>query len=67
VYWIRGWISGVVELFSDGVDALAQKEPDPDVLAGRATIKAHQELFLSWVGLADVGYKLIIESIEIPE
>ena len=67
VYYVRGWGHGAIELFADGVDALAQIEHDSDVRVVRAVAMAFQGFFMSLVGLADEGYKLIRESIEILE
>ena len=64
VYWIQGWFRGAIELFSDGVDALAQAAGKSDVQAIRAAIMGHLGFFMTWVGLADNGYKLTKESIE---
>jgi hypothetical protein len=67
VYWVRGWVRGAIELFADGVDALAQTGHDSNVRAVRAMALAFQGFFLSSTGLADEGYKPIKESIEILE
>ena len=65
VYWVRGWLYGAIELFADGVDKLAQAQSDSGVQAVRAAAMGHLGFFMSWVGLADEGYKLARESIEI--
>lgn len=65
VYWVRGWFRGAIELFTDCVDRLAQA--DSDVQAVQAVAMAHLGFFMSWVGLAEEGYKLGKESIEILE
>jgi len=67
IYWVRGWFRGAIELFADGVDALAQAESDSDLQAVRAVSMGHLGTFMSWVGLADEGYKLAREGIEILE
>ena len=67
VYWIQGWLRGAIELFSDGVEALALAERDADVQAVRAAVMGHLGFFMTFVGLADEGYKLTKESIEILE
>jgi hypothetical protein len=67
VYYVRGWVRGAIELFADGVAALAQEEHDSDVRAVRAVAMALQGFFMSVVGVADEGYKLIREGIEILE
>jgi predicted ATPase/DNA-binding CsgD family transcriptional regulator len=67
VYWVRGWVRGAIELFSDCVNELAQAEYNPDLKAVRAVAMGHLGFFMSWVGLADEGYKLARDSIEILE
>jgi len=63
-YWIQGWFRGAIELFSNGFDALAQAERGSDVQAVQAAVLGHLGFFMTWVGLADEGYKLTKESIE---
>ena len=67
VYWVRGWFRGAIELFTDCVATLAQTDPDSDIQAVQAVAMAHLGFFMSWVGLAEEGYKLGQESIEILE
>ena len=67
IYWVRGWFYGGIELFADCVDTLAQAKHNPGIQAVQAVAKAHHGYFLSWVGLADKGYKLAKESISMLE
>jgi len=67
VYWIRGWMRGGIELYSAAVDALAHAEPGSELQAVRAAALGHLGFFMTWVGLADQGYKLAKESIQILE
>ena len=67
IYWVRSWFHGGIELFADCANALAQAKHNSDVQAVQAVAKAHQGYFLSWVGLADEGYKLAKESVSILE
>jgi len=67
IYWYRGWVRGAIELFAEAVDALAQSERNPTLQALRAVAMGHQGYFMSWVGLADQGYKLASEGLEILE
>jgi predicted ATPase/DNA-binding CsgD family transcriptional regulator len=67
IYWIRGWTHGAIELFSDGVNSLARSSRDTDIQVVQAVLMAFQAFFMSWVGLAEDGYKLTRQSIEILE
>ena len=64
---VRGWGRGAVELFAGGVNALDRSEGDSALQAVRAICMAFQGFFMAWVGLADDGYKLARESINILE
>jgi len=66
-YWIRGWNHAGIELFRKTVEALNPLQGDSEADAVRAIAMANQGYFLSWVGLADQGYALAKESIEILE
>ncbi|HSG43814.1 MAG TPA: LuxR C-terminal-related transcriptional regulator [Anaerolineales bacterium] len=66
-YWVRGWIRSAIELFTETADDLAQAEHDPDIQAVRAAALGHLAFFVSWVGLAEDGYKLAKKSIKIGE
>jgi predicted ATPase/DNA-binding CsgD family transcriptional regulator len=66
-YWIRGGNHAGIELFKKTVEALNPLQGNTEVDAVRATAMANQGFFLSWVGLADQGYALAKESIEILE
>jgi len=63
VYWIRGWMRGGIELYSGAVDALAQAEPGSELQAVHAAALGHLGFFMTWVGLADQGYKLAKKSV----
>lgn len=67
VYWVRGWMSGAIDLFSRTVDALAHVEADSEVKAVRAAAMGHLGFFMTWVGLADEGFSLAKESLKILE
>ncbi len=66
-YWIRGWNHAGVELFKKTVEALDPLQGNAEADAVRATAMANQGFFLTWVGLADQGYALAKESIQILE
>jgi predicted ATPase/DNA-binding CsgD family transcriptional regulator len=66
-YWIRGWNHAGIELFEKTVKALDPLAGNAEADTIRATAMAHQGFFLTWVGLADQGYALAKESIEILE
>jgi predicted ATPase len=64
VYWFRGWNHSGMELFADAVHALQGKKDNESVIL-RALAMAYQGYFMSWLGLADQGYELAVESVEI--
>jgi predicted ATPase/DNA-binding SARP family transcriptional activator len=64
VYWIRWWNHAGMELFADAVTVLENEEDDESV-ALRALAMAYQAYFMGWLGLADQGYELAEESVEI--
>ncbi|MGD8750270.1 MAG: LuxR C-terminal-related transcriptional regulator [Anaerolineales bacterium] len=67
VYWIRGWNLAAVELYRKAADALCEVQDDVEAEAVRATAMANQGFFMAWLGLADQGYRLARESVEILE
>jgi predicted ATPase/DNA-binding CsgD family transcriptional regulator len=67
VYWFRGWNHGGEELFREAVDALSLEATDEDTESVRALAMAHQGYFKTWLGLAEQGYDLAKESVEILE
>ena len=64
VYWIRWWNHAGMELFAEAVSAL-QGEEDEESVALRALAMAFQGYFMAWLGLAEQGYELAKESVEI--
>jgi predicted ATPase/DNA-binding CsgD family transcriptional regulator len=64
VYWVRGWNHAGMELFAEAARVL-QGEEDQDSAALGAVAMAHQGYFMAWLGLADQGYELAKESVEI--
>ena len=67
VYWVRGWTRAAIDLFSGAVKVLPQSGGDPEVQAVRSGAMGHLGFFMTSVGLADKGYELGNESIEILE
>jgi tetratricopeptide (TPR) repeat protein len=66
VYWIRWWNHAGMELFAEAVQALQEKEGNEfEVL--RALAMAYQSYFMGWLNLAERGYKLATESLQILE
>ncbi len=66
-YWIRGWNHAGIELFKKTVEVLNPLRANAEADTVRAIAMANQSFFLTWVGLADQGYDLAKESIEILE
>jgi predicted ATPase/DNA-binding CsgD family transcriptional regulator len=64
VYWIRWWNHAGMELFTEVVSIL-QGEVDNESVALRALARAYQGYFMAWLGLAEQGYRLAKESVEI--
>ncbi|NIM93349.1 MAG: tetratricopeptide repeat protein [Anaerolineales bacterium] len=64
IYWIRWWTHAGMELFAEAVEAL-QGEKGVDAVALRAYAMALQGIFMAWLGLAEGGYGLAKESVEI--
>jgi predicted ATPase/DNA-binding CsgD family transcriptional regulator len=66
-YWIRGSNRAAVELFTQAVEVLGQARGDAETDAARGTAMAHQAHFLAWIGLAEQGFPLARESVQILE
>jgi predicted ATPase/DNA-binding CsgD family transcriptional regulator len=64
VYWIRWWNHAGMELFAEAVQGLRGAQ-DEEILPLRALAMAFQAYFMTWLGLADQGYELAKESVEI--
>jgi len=64
VYWIRWWNHAGKELFAQAARAL-KGQADEEAVALRALVMAFQGYFMSWLDLADQGYELAKESVEI--
>ena len=64
VYWIRWWNHAGMELFAEAASAL-EGEEDEESAALRALATAYQGYFMAWLDLAEQGYELAIESVEI--
>jgi predicted ATPase/DNA-binding CsgD family transcriptional regulator len=64
VYWIRWWTHAGMELFAEAAQSL-QGGQDKEIIPLRALATAFQAYFMTWVGLADQGYELAKESVEI--
>jgi tetratricopeptide (TPR) repeat protein len=64
VYWIRWWNHAGMGLFAEAVRAL-QDTGDEDAVALRGLAMAFQGYFMAWLDLADRGYELAKESVEI--
>jgi len=68
VHWFYGWNHGGEELFREAVNALSDAEhSDEETETVRALALAHRGFFKSWLGLADQGYELAKESVDILE
>jgi predicted ATPase/DNA-binding CsgD family transcriptional regulator/tetratricopeptide (TPR) repeat protein len=66
VYWIRWWNHAGMELFSHAAEML-QPSYDPEITALGALAKAYQGYFMAWLDLADQGYTLAKEGVEVLE
>ena len=64
IYWIRWWNHAGMELFAQAVQAL-QGIQDENIRALRAMAMAFQAYFMAWLDLADQGFKLAGEAVEI--
>jgi predicted ATPase/DNA-binding CsgD family transcriptional regulator len=64
VYWIRWWNHAGMELFAEAVQGLRGAQ-DEEILPLRALAMAFQAYFMTWLGLADRGFELAKESVEI--
>lgn len=67
VHWFHGWNHGGEELFREGVNALTVEHSDKETETVRALALAHRGFFKSWLGIADQGYELAKESVDILE
>lgn len=67
VYLIRGWNHAAAGLFGKAQEALSELLGDLKAKAVHAIGMAMQGFFLAWLGLADQGYPLAKESVEILE
>jgi predicted ATPase/DNA-binding CsgD family transcriptional regulator len=63
-FWIRWWNHAGMALFAQAARAL-QGEADEETVALRALAVAFQGYFMAWLDLADRGYELAKESVEI--
>jgi len=66
VCWIRWWNHAGMELFAEAVRVL-QGEQAKEAETTRALAMAFQSYFMSWLGLAEEGYELAKESVQILE
>lgn len=64
VYWIRTWNHAGTKLFAEAVEVL-QKEQDEQLAALGALAMAFQAYFMGWLDLAERGYELARDSVEI--
>ncbi len=65
IYMVRGWNHAGMELFENAVEALNGMKDDAQATLTRALAMANQAFFMAWLGLADKGYPLAKESVEI--
>jgi len=64
ICWYRGWNLVGTELFSEAVRAL-DGEQDDDSQVVKALVGAFQAYFMTWLGLAEHGYEMAKESVQI--
>ena len=65
-HWIQWWNHAGMELFLEAVSAL-QGNDDDDSVSIRSLAMAYQGYFMAWLGLAESGYEIAEESVEILE
>jgi len=63
-HWIRWWNYPGMELFAGAAGALKDQK-DEELIALQATATAYQSYFMAWLGLADRGYALAKQSVEV--
>jgi tetratricopeptide (TPR) repeat protein len=66
VYWIRWWNHAGMEIFGETVRVL-KDENEGEFLAIKALAMAFQSYFMAWLDLADEGYKLAKQSVDLLE
>ncbi len=64
VYWVRGWYQPAQALFGEVAAVLSDIPNDPDAAVLEALATANQAFFLAWLGRADRGYPLALESVK---